>query len=158
MKLKIVITGLFVVQVLFCLAQPSAYPTGFGFTRSAREAALKTDSPVFLSMQPYMRNDLPLTKMEGELKDSVKIYHDAAAIALRKHIFEYKEGDVHIRMNFLYNIGAGKDFTDTLNYPRSHRLITNTRGLWIQADFGNKVSVETGFYESQEYMPKYLKN
>jgi hypothetical protein len=158
MKLKFFVTILFVAQVLFCLAQPSAYPTGFGFTRSVREAVLKTDSPVFLSMQPYMRNDLPLSKMEGELKDSVKIYHDFAALALRKHIFEYHEGDVHIRMNFLYNIGAGKDFTDTLNYPRSHRIISNTRGLWVQADFGDKVSVETGFYESQEYMPKYMKN
>ena len=158
MKLKFFVTILFVAQVLFCLAQPSAYPTGFGFTRSVREAVLKTDSPVFLSMQPYTRNDLPLSKMEGELKDSVKIYHDFAALALRKHIFEYHEGDVHIRMNFLYNIGAGKDFTDTLNYPRSHRIISNTRGLWVQADFGDKVSVETGFYESQEYMPKYMKN
>lgn len=158
MKLKFFVTILFVAQVLFCLAQPSAYPTGFGFTRSVREAVLKTDSPVFLSMHPYRRNDLPLSKMEGELKDSVKIYHDFAALALRKHIFEYHEGDVHIRMNFLYNIGAGRDFTDTLNYPRSHRIISNTRGLWVQADFGDKVSVETGFYESQEYMPKYMKN
>lgn len=158
MKLRALIILLFFVQAFACFAQPSAYPTGFGFTRSAREAALKTDYPVFLSMQPYMRSDLPLSKMEGELKDSVKIYHDMAAIALRKHIFEYKEGDVHIRMNFLYNIAGGKDFTDTLNYPRSHRIITNTRGLWIQADFGEKVSVETGFYENQEYMPKYMKN
>ena len=158
MKLKLIAVLFLVVQAFNCFAQPSAYPTGFGFTRSAREAALKTDAPVFLSMQPYMRNDLPLSKMEGELKDSVKIYHDVAAIALRKHIFEYNEGDVHIRMNFLYNIGGGKDFTDTLNYPRSNRIISNTRGLWIQADFGEKVSVETGFYESQEYMPKYLKN
>ena len=158
MKLKLFTVLFLVVQAFNCFAQPSAYPTGFGFTRSAREAALKTDAPVFLSMQPYMRNDLPLSKMEGELKDSVKIYHDVAAIALRKHIFEYNEGDVHIRMNFLYNIGGGKDFTDTLNYPRSNRIISNTRGLWIQADFGEKVSVETGFYESQEYMPKYLKN
>ena len=158
MKLKILIAGLFVLQVLFCFAQPSAYPTGFGFTRSAREAALKTDSRVFLSMQPYMRNDLPLSKMEGEIKDSVKIYHDVAAIALRKHIFEYHQGDVHVRMNFLYDIRGGKDFTDTLNYPRANRIISNTRGLWMQADFGEKVSVETGFYESQEYMPKYLKN
>lgn len=158
MKLKLFAVLFLVVQAFNCFAQPSAYPTGFGFTRSAREAALKTDAPVFLSMQPYMRNDLPLSKMEGELKDSVKIYHDVAAIALRKHIFEYNEGDVHVRMNFLYNIGGGKDFTDTLNYPRSNRIISNTRGLWIQADFGEKVSVETGFYESQEYMPKYLKN
>ena len=105
MKLKILVSVLLFVQVLICFAQPSAYPTGFGFTRSAREAALKTESPVFLSMQPYMRNDLPLSKMEGELKDSVKIYHDIAAIALRKHLFEYNEGEVHIRMNFLYNIG-----------------------------------------------------
>jgi hypothetical protein len=158
MKLKFFVAVLFFAQVLFCFAQPSAYPTGFGFIRSAREAALKTESPIFLSMQPYMRNDLPLSKMEGELKDSVKIYHDFAALALRKHIFEYHEGDVHIRMNFLYNIGAGRDFTDTLNYPRSRRIISNTRGLWVQADFGDKVSVETGFYESQEYMPKYMKN
>ena len=158
MKLKFIITVLFLFQLVLSFAQPSAFPTGFGFTRSVREAALKADSPVFLSMQPYMRNDLPLAKMEGELKDSVKLYHDFAAIALRKHIFEYHEGDVNIRMNFLYNIAGGKDFTDTLNYPRSHRIITNTRGLWIQADFGDKVSVETGFYESQEYMAKYMKN
>lgn len=158
MKLKILVSGLFVAQVLLCVAQPSAYPSGFGFTRSAREAALKTDAPVFLSMQPYMRNDLPLSKMEGEIKDSVKIYHDVAAIALRKHIFEYNQGDVHIRMNFLYDIRGGRDFTDTLYYPRANRIISNTRGLWLQADFGKKVSVETGFYESQEYMPKYLKN
>jgi len=158
MKLKFILTNLFLLQMFACFAQPSAYPTGFGFTRSAMEAALKTESAVFLSMQPYMRNDLPLLKMEGELKDSVKIYHDVAAIALRKHLFEYQEGDVHIRMNFLYDIRGGKDFTDTLNYPRANRIISNTRGLWIQADFGEKVSVETGFYESQEYMPKYLKN
>ena len=158
MKLKFIITVLFLSQVLFCFAQPAAYPTGFGFTRSAREAALKTNSPVFLSMQPYMRNDLPLSKMEGELKDSLKIYHDVAAIALRKHVFEYNEGDVHVRMNFLYNIGGGKDFTDTLNYPGANRIITNSRGLWLQADFGDKVSIETGFYENQEYMPKYMKN
>ena len=151
MKLKIFATLLFLMQVFFCFAQPSAYPTGFGFTRSVREAALKTESPIFLSMQPYMRSDLPISKMEGELKDSVKIYHDFAALALRKHIYEYNEGDVHIRMNFLYDIRGGKDFTDTLNYPRANRVISNTRGLWIQADFGEKVSVETGFYESQEY-------
>jgi hypothetical protein len=158
MKLKFFVTILFLAQVLFCFAQPSAYPIGFGFTRSVREAALKTESPIFLSMQPYMRNDLPLSNMEGELKDSVKIYHHFAAIALRKHLFEYQEGDVHIRINFLCNIGAGKDFTDTLNYPRSNRIISNTRGLWVQADFGEKTSIETGFYESQEYMPKYMKN
>ena len=94
MKLKLIITVLFFVQVVLCFAQPSAYPTGFGFTRSVREAALKIDSPVFLSMQPYMRCDLPLAKMEGELKDSVKLYHDFAAIALRKHIFEYHDTEL----------------------------------------------------------------
>lgn len=158
MKLRVLVSFLFFATVLACFAQPTAYPVGFGFTRSAREAALKTESSTFLSMQPYMRADLPIEKMEGELKDSVKIYHDVAAIALRKHLFEFKEGDVHIRMNLLYDIRGGRDFTDTLNYPRSKRIISNTRGLWVQADFGKKVSVETGFYESQEYMPKYLKN
>ena len=139
-------------------AQPTAYPMGFGFTRSARSAALRSDSLVFLSMQPYSKSDLPLSKMEGERKDSVKLYHDLAELLLRKDLLVYEADGVRVRMNLLYDLRAGSDYTDTVNYSRGKRLVNNMRGLWVQADFGKRFSVETGFYESQQYLPKYLKS
>jgi hypothetical protein len=155
-KLLLSLVACVVISVQ-AFAQPTAYPTGFGFTRSARSAALQSDSLVFLSMQPYTKSDLPLSKMEGERKDSVKLYHDLAELLLRKDLLVYEADGVRVRMNLLYDFRVGSDYTDTLNYPRSKRLMNNMRGIWVQADFGKRFSVETGFYESQQYLPKYLK-
>lgn len=149
---------LFFACVLSALAQPTAYPMGFGFTRSARSASLRSDSLVFLSMQPYSKSDLPLERMEGQRKDSVKLYHDLAELLLRKDLLVYDADGVQVRMNVLYDFRAGSDFTDTLNYTTGKRLVNNMRGIWVQADFGKRFSVETGFYESQQYLPKYLKS
>jgi len=157
MKQGYLLGFIFLMFGLSAYAQPTAYPMGTGFTRSARSAVLRSDSLVFLSMQPYSKSDLPLDKMEGQRKDSVKLYHDLAELLLRKDLLVYEADGVQVRMNVLYDFRAGSDFTDTLNYARGKRLINNMRGLWVQADFGKRFSVETGFYESQQYLPKYLK-
>jgi hypothetical protein len=149
--------------VLFCFTtcfvsfgQVESFPMGFLFQQQAQRGVLLSDSICFLSSYPLIKEKLPLTMMEGQKPDSVKVYHDLAPFFLRNDMIDFSLNDVRVRLNLIYDFSAGRDFIDTIGYARGEKLYTNRRGAWLQVNFKDRAYVESGFYETQAFLPKYL--
>ena len=137
-------------------SQIESFPMGFLFQQQAQRGVLLSDSSTFLSTYPLMKEKLPLSLMEGQKPDSVKVYHDLAPFFLRNDMIDFRMKDVRVRMNLIYDFSAGRDFIDTVGYSRGSKLYTNKRGVWLQVNFKDRAYVESGFYETQAFLPKYL--
>jgi len=61
---------------------------GFLFQQQAQRGVLLSDSICFLSSYPLIKEKLPLTMMEGQKPDSVKVYHDLAPFFLRNNMVD----------------------------------------------------------------------
>jgi hypothetical protein len=151
----------FAIVVLVCwmprtFGQVENFPMGFMFLQQAQQGVLLSDSLCFLSTYPLMKEKLPLSIMEGQKPDSVKVYHDLAPFFLRNDMVDFRIKDVRVRLNLIYDFSAGRDFIDTVGYSIGKKLYTNKRGAWLQVNFKDRAYVESGFYETQAFLPKYL--
>lgn len=151
-----------IVTLFYCASHSSlfgqveSFPMGFLFQQQAQRGVLQSDSLCFLSTYPLMKEKLPLTIMEGQKPDSVKVYHDLAPFFLRNNMVDFDLQDVRVRLNLIYDFSAGRDFIDTIGYSRGEKLYTNRRGAWLQVNFKDRAYIESGFYETQAFLPKYL--
>ena len=70
-------------------------------------------------------------------------------------------GILYLTMDILFNSSGGAnyyDYTDENSVASSGKktIYTNTRGLLLKADLGEKFSLETYFYENQSSFSKYM--
>ncbi len=123
------------------------------------QRSLLTDSVsrVHMGMKPILARRVDLSRVTGYQKDSTKYYYSATRLLFRDHLVEVKSGDFHCTIDPLIEFGTGVEFRDTSAYSDTTNFFTNSRGLLIQADIGKKVSIQTGFYETQQFLPAYLK-
>ena len=143
---------------LVCLSQGLPLPMHRLYTNAVEGAWANPDSIQISSFKPYFQANTPLRIIPGFEKDSTKYYYDFETLLFRDHLIDYRHDDFHITIDPLYNISLGHDFADTTAYGDTARIYTNTRGLLLQVEAGNKVSFQTGFYENQSFFPAYLRD
>ena len=109
--------------------------------------------------KPYNEGSfLPANEGEYDLIpsiiDSIPRYYTVTDILFRKHLIEIKSKDCFITISPAANLSTGRDFTDTTG----RRLMQNTRGVFVEADFFKKFSFATSFYENQARFAAYEDN
>jgi len=70
--------------------------------------------------------------------------------ALNDHLLQWKNEDVNIKINPLFNFEFGKEQEEGKN------TWTNTRGLFIEGTIGKKFYFYTDFLENQSVFPNYI--
>jgi hypothetical protein len=116
------------------------------------------DSSQHTAMKPYLESHWDLDKVYGYAKDSTKYYYKVSVKAMRDNLVSIRGKDFHLTVDPLFDFQWGYDFADQSNRSDTVRLFTNTRGLRVEGDIGDKVSFQTMAYENQLHLPLYLKS
>ncbi len=156
----------------YCFSQQKNIPLNRFFSNEVERALLNQNvMNAHSGSKPYLQSRLDLSKVTGYAKDSIKVYEDYQDKLLRANLFCVKskdrllnshllklEGDdFFITIDPLMDVGIGWDLADTSAYADTVNLWSNTRGLIVSGDLGDKFSFETGFYENQTFLPLYQK-
>jgi len=124
----------------------------------SEEAAINSkSSDLHTSIQPFLSSETTKLYNTDSLRSGVHyplqrkgFLSRTAANFLNDYIVKIDTGIVSIRISPLF------DFTSSYDPIKKTSYFTNTRGFLINASFGKKVSVCSGFYENQATLPAYL--
>jgi hypothetical protein len=110
-------------------------------------------------MAPYFPNSLD-TIHKDYLINIKKEEKRNRSWFMRKLLYEnfvvVDTGKFYLTIDPLFNIEAGADSED--NRPDKPKLLTNTRGIIVKGNIGEKFSFQTSVYENQANLPQYLVN
>jgi hypothetical protein len=107
--------------------------------------------------KPYLESDLDVSKVYLLAKDSIKIYYPGVGKFYKHHLLSIRKDDFFLAADPLFDFTIGKDFADTTSYA-GKQLFTNQRGLQFIGDIGKQFSFQTCLYETQNFVPLYLKH
>jgi len=150
----------FVLSGHWILAQQKTIPLNRFFTQEVERSILKdSTSRVHTGNKPFLESKVDLSKVVSYAKDdTLKTYYQLTNTLYKSHLFTIKGEDFFIAVDPLFDITWAKDFSDTSNYKDTINLYNSTRGFQVIGDLGKKFSFQTGFYETQTYLPLYLKD
>jgi len=138
-------------------AQSFLFPPDYLFdTDRQRTVMADTNVMIHTSLQPFIYKSADpdtFTKFPpGTDPFTDKLFYENL-VELR-HIYKSSGTNrkFNININPLFNIGQGKDFTDSTN----SKVRNNTRGFWVRGELGKKLLFETAFIENQSFFPLYL--
>ncbi len=89
--------------------------------------------------------------LHAYIRDSSVQYYDFTEHLFKKHLIEIKGDGYYVTLSPNFNLGLGKDLSDT----NSARLFNNTRGFTIEGDILEKFSFSTALYENQNRFTLY---
>lgn len=157
MKLRHFLLALVLVPLAARSQQQVIHLERFRYSEVSRALLRDTASFTHTAMKPVLVRKVDTRKVTGYAPDSVKYYYWVSTAMLRDHLVSIRSGDFSCTIDPLFDFGLGRDDTDTSKYADTTTLTVNTRGLLIQADFGRQFSFQSGFYETQTYLPSYQK-
>ena len=126
------------------------------YTMEVERSMSSVDSTFHSSCKPYLTSSINKSKVFNFEKDTTKYYSKGALKLFRDHLIHIKKEDFEVSIDPLFDLSYGRDLADTSSYS-STSLRTNTRGIIVQGSIGTKLAFQTGFYESQSYLPNYLR-
>jgi len=142
------------------LAQQINLPLNFEIQNRIEAVLLQKKQNNFTTVRPLLISDIN----RFINTDSVRYFYgrDKKLLSKMKHpmwwrkfrtesLIKIDHNDFHLRMNPLFNFNIGQENNIAL-------LKTNTRGIDIYGDLGNKFSFRTGVYENQALFPSYYTN
>lgn len=109
------------------------------------------------SFKPYIQSKLPVNIISDSVWCKTKNRNGAKNLFSRFYqsivhtdFIKINDKDFHLAINPFIDFETGKDF----NWGRT--IYTNSRGVTITGDIGNKFSFETYFSENQSLFPLYI--
>lgn len=142
----------------FTTAQQKNIPLTRLFTQETERFVLGDSTVLFhQAAKPAIESDLDIHKIYLLAKDTIKIYFPGVGKFYKHHLLSIKKDDFFIAADPLFDFSLGKDFADTTSYA-GKQLFTNQRGLQFIGDIGKQFSFQTSFYETQCFVPLYLKH
>lgn len=158
MILRSVLSAIPLLIAIHGVAQQQVILPERHFYREIQRAVQRdSSSALHMGMRPGLLRRVNKEKVFGYRKDSSKYYYWVTSRLLRDHFVEVREGEFRFTIDPLVDLQLGWDFLDSTGYTDSTRLYTNSRGLLVQADIGSKLSFQTGFIETQAFLPAYLR-
>ena len=158
MSKRIFILIPFFVSALALKSQSLLFPNDY-FFQSNYLSQLERDTtlPDFhYGMLPHVKNKILDTCSSFYFFDAEKkivnriLSQDLIKVSLRDSMAG-KKIQVRFSVNPVFNLQAGLDLENVKD-----KLLINTRGFWVKASIGNKVFVESSFFENQAFFPSYL--
>lgn len=110
---------------------------------------------IHMGMRPGLLRRVNTERTFGYQQDSAKYYYWATSRLFRDHMVEIQEGDFRCTIDPLFDLNLGWDLLDTSGYSDTTQLYTNSRGILIQADIGKSLSFQSGFIETQAFLPAF---
>lgn len=136
-------------------AQHNDIPLHRDYSDGLEKGASYKGSTGLTGLKPVIESRADVSAVQGYKPDSTKYYYDYEEKIFRDHLFEYREGDVRLSLDPLFQFEVGMDKGDLTPYADTNRYFSNTRGFLVKGDIG-KVSFQTMFHESQTVVPQYL--
>ena len=112
-------------------------------------------STIHMGMRPGLLRRVKTERTFGYQQDSAKYYYWVTSRLFRDHLVEIQEGDFRCTIDPLFDLNMGWDLLDTSGYSDTTLLYTNSRGMLIQADIGKSLSFQSGFIETQAFLPAF---
>jgi hypothetical protein len=130
------------------------------FATQEVERILLADSAIHqTAVKPFLESRVPMDRVVGFAKDdTLKTYYDISKLILKSHLVTIQGDNYKLILDPLFDLSFAYDFKDTSHYAKSNNLISSTRGFQAMGDLGEKFCFQTGFYETQTYLPSYLKS
>jgi hypothetical protein len=116
-----------------------------------------SSSYLHLGMKPLTTRSEVIRNAVYFARDTTKYYYNGAKKLRRDHLIDLKTDDFKLGIDPLFDFALGQDLNDASGYGDTTQLLTNTRGVSLRGWIGDKVWFQTGFYESQAFLPLYLK-
>lgn len=137
-------------------AQQNEVPLSRDFDIELERSASLLDARQFTGLKPVLESRTDLSDVLGYRVDTAKYFYDVTEKLFRDHLFIVDEDEFHLTVDPLFQFETGNDFGDVTPYADTNRYYFNTRGIWIKADFGKKLSFQTMLHETQALVPQYL--
>ncbi|MFZ4783950.1 MAG: hypothetical protein ACOYLH_00640 [Flavobacteriales bacterium] len=154
MNVRSVLIALLVFYAISAHGQQTDLLMGRWHASRLEEQVLKTKSMVHLGSKPVLLNRKLDTISYAFMTDSMKYYSQLAARVMRDHLFQLKGKDYHISGDLLVDYRVGREFELD---SASRGVYMAVRGIVLQGEIGKRFSFTTGFYEAQNYSPRYLR-
>lgn len=157
--LTLIVIGMFFLNIPGAHAQQKNVPLNRFYTQEV-ERVLLADSVIHqTAFKPFLESRIPLERIVGFAKDdTLKTYYDLTKLLLKSHLISIQGENYKLLLDPLFDLSFAYDFIDTSHYAKSNNLISSTRGFQAMGDLGDKFSFQTGFYETQTYLPSYLRS
>ncbi|MEO8762051.1 MAG: hypothetical protein ABI388_11205 [Bacteroidia bacterium] len=153
----ILFLGSYFLPLASIRAQSILFPPDYFFD-VARQKAIFTDTTTMVhsSMQPIIYKDVPPDTLKhikpGQDLFFDKVFYDDLLKVKYIDKSSGKNRKFNLAINPVFNFSFGKD----ADAVKKETYITNTRGVWIKGQIGEKFIFETSFFENQSNFPTYL--
>ncbi len=166
MRLKLTVKNVFVLTIIGLLvgnltAQQKLVPLNRFFTQEVERASLKDSTSAFVHFgsKPFLESKLNLQKITGYTKDdSLKTYYSLTNILFKHHLYSVKGEDFFLAIDPIFDVTFSHDIGYNGNDNKLKYPFNSTRGFQAVGDLGTKFSFQTGFYETQTFLPEYQKS
>ncbi len=112
---------------------------------------------IHTASKPYLESQIDIERVDGLRKDTTKVYYVGSGKLFKRHLFSIKKDDYFLAIDPLFDFSFGNDISDTTAGYSGRSLYMNQRGLQFLGDVGKQFSFQTSFYESQAFVPWYLR-
>lgn len=167
------ITSIGFLLASFCgFSQQQNLPLTREFNLINNKAFNEFNASTHTSFQPIIQSQIRATDGLSWLSESEKKYYLTYVSKEEKkprnffgwlnQSFFYQNflvvdtGNFYLTIDPLVNLEFGKDLED--KSASKQNISTNTRGALIKGNIGKKFSFQTAFYESQSFLPNYLRS
>jgi hypothetical protein len=147
-----------IVLCQYAIAQQKNIPLVRPFTQEIERFVIADTNTLFhQAAKPYVESEIDINKIYLLAKDTIKIYYPGVGKIYKHHLLSIRTDDFFLAADPLFDLSYGEDFADTTSYA-GRSLFTNQRGLQFIGDIGKQFSFQTSFYETQNFVPLYLKH
>ena len=160
--MKTILSIFALVFVNYSVAQQNNYSLNKDVEHKYVQAILKdTNQNFHSSVKPLNQHKFYKTGVEQVHFDSIRVFYWFTEKLYKKHLVEIKTPDFYCAIDPLFNFDMGGDLADTSgrgSWQDDGGLFhTNTRGIRVKGNLGNKFSFQSSIYENQAFFPDYMR-